>query len=119
MSSQSGSVIILQRLLTVAVLVMVFFMSAGIVMYFALRGREVAVPNVVGKPERDAESLLEDKGLRMRVRNRAHSNKLPANTVSEQSPAPGTTVKTGQSVRVSLSLGAPPSEKPEKKEGPH
>ena len=108
MSSRSTSKIVLQRLFVVAALVMVFFLSASLVMYFALRGREVTVPNVVGKSQQAAENLLEDKGLRMRVRNRAYNDKVPANAVSEQSPAPGTTVKTGQSVRVSLSQGAPP-----------
>ena len=103
--------VILQRLLTVAALGAIFFLSTGVVMYFALRGREVQVPNVVGKSEREAESVLENLGLKMSVRNRAHHDKVPASAVSEQQPAPGTTVKTGQSVRVSLSLGAPPAEK--------
>jgi serine/threonine-protein kinase len=108
--------IVLQRLLVMAALVAVFFLSAGVVMYFALRGREVAVPNVVGKSQQDAESLLEEKGLKMRIRPPIPDNKEHA-TISEQSPAPGTTVKTGQSVRVSLSLGAPASS--EKNSGAH
>jgi beta-lactam-binding protein with PASTA domain len=111
LSSRSSFTIILQRLLTVAALLAVFFLSAGVVMYFALRGRAVAVPNVVGKSEREAEKLLEDEGLKMRIRNRAPHDKVPADAVSEQSPAPGTTVKTGQVVRVSLSLGASPAGK--------
>jgi serine/threonine-protein kinase len=77
-------------------------------MYFALRGREVQVPNVIGKSQREAESLLEDQGLKIRL----PQGQTPAGAViNDQSPAPGTTVKTGQSVRVSLSLGAPPPEK--------
>ncbi len=95
-----------------AALVAVFFLSAGAVMYVALRGREVAVPNVVGKPQSEAEKLLEDEGLKMKVRNSAPHDKVPANAVSEQLPAPGTTVKTGQVVRVSLSSGAPSAGKP-------
>lgn len=98
--------IIVRRLLTMAVLVGVFSLSAGVVMYFALRGRTVDVPNVVGKSETQAESLLEDSGLRMKVASRAHHDKIPENAVSDQSPTPGTTVKTGQLVRVSVSLGA-------------
>jgi serine/threonine-protein kinase len=97
----------LQRLLTVAALAAVFFLSTSVVMYFALRGREVAVPNVVGKPRGEAEKLLEDEGLKMKVRNSAPHDKVPADAVSEQSPTAGTTVKTGQVVRVSLSLGPP------------
>ncbi len=88
-----------------------FFLSAGLVMYFALRGREVQVPNLIGKSEQEAAEILENEGLRMRVRFRAHDDKIQANAVSEQSPSPGTTVKTGQIVRVSLSLGPLPVEK--------
>ena len=116
MSSRSSLTIIVQRLLTVAALVAVFFVSAGVVTYFALRGREVAVPNVVGKPQDEAAKILEDEGLKMRVRNSAPHEKVPANAVSEQLPSPGTTVKTGQVVRVSLSSGAPPAAKDKDKD---
>ncbi len=111
MSSRSKFSLVLQRLLTVAALAAAFFLSAGLVMYFALRGREVQVPNVIGKSEREAEELLKSEGLRMRVRLRVYDDKIEANAVSEQAPAPGTIVKTGQIVRVSLSLGPPPVEK--------
>jgi beta-lactam-binding protein with PASTA domain len=100
---------ILRRLLTVLLLGAVFLFSSGLVLYFALRGRTVQVPNVVGKAEADATGALEDNGLRMAVSRRTHSEQYSANAVTEQVPAPGTTVKTGQQVRVVLSLGAPPA----------
>lgn len=100
---------ILRRLLTVLLLASVFLVSSGLVLYYALRGRTVQVPNVVGKAEADASDELEDYGLRMAVRGRAHNEQIPANAVSEQIPAAGTVVKTGQQVRVTLSLGAPPA----------
>jgi beta-lactam-binding protein with PASTA domain len=86
-------------------LAIVFGVSSLAVMYFALRGHAVEVPNVIGKSEAEAEVELGDAGLRIKVTSRAHNNKVPENTVSDQSPAPGTTVKTGQQVRVSISLG--------------
>jgi len=98
-------------LLTVALLLIVFAFSAGAIMYLALRGRTVEVPNVVGKTEEAAADELEDSGLRMQIKSRAHNEKVPLNVVSDQEPAPGTIVKTGQLVRVGLSLGAPPSNK--------
>jgi beta-lactam-binding protein with PASTA domain len=98
--------IIVRRLATMGILVAVFSVSASVVTYMALRGRTVQVPNLIGKTEAEAESLLEDLGLRMQIRGRAHHDKIPEKAVSDQSPAPGTTVKTGQLVRVSLSLGA-------------
>ena len=102
---------LLQRLLTVALLLSVFIFSAGAIMYLALRGRTVEVPNVVGKSEEAAAVELEDYGLRIQVKSRAHNDKVPLNAVSDQEPAAGTVVKTGQLVRVGLSLGAPPSNK--------
>jgi beta-lactam-binding protein with PASTA domain len=96
-------------MLTIGILALVFSASAGVVMYFVLRGRTVEVPNLVGKPEAAAESLLEDAGLRMMTRSRAHHDKIPENSVTDQEPPPGTMVKTGQLVRVSLSLGASPA----------
>jgi serine/threonine-protein kinase len=106
LSSGLNSSNVLKRLLTVIFLVGVFGLSSLVVMYFALRGRTVEVPNIVGKTEADAEIELRDAGLRIKVISRAYNNKVPANTVSDQSPAPGEIVKTGQQVRVSLSLGA-------------
>ena len=90
------------------ILVTFFGLSATAVGYFALRGRTVQVPDVIGKTESQAESVLSDSGLRMDVRSRARHDKIPEHAVSDQSPAPGTTVKTGQLVRVSVSLGAQP-----------
>ena len=99
---------LLQRLLTVTLLLGVFTLSAGTIMYLAWRGRTVEVPNVVGKSEDEAVEELESYGLRMQVKSRSHSEDVPNNAVSDQSPTAGSVVKTGQLVRVSLSLGAPP-----------
>jgi beta-lactam-binding protein with PASTA domain len=61
------------------------------------------VPNVVGKSKNDAVIELEDKGLRMHIRSRVQNNSIPFDAVIDQYPTPGTTVKSGQLVRVSLS----------------
>ena len=86
-------------------------------MYLALRGRTVEVPNVVGKTEEAAAGELEDSGLRMQVKSRTHNDKVPLNIVSDQEPPSGTVVKTGQLVRVGLSLGAPPGNKTANRSG--
>lgn len=108
MSSSRFSIIV-RRIFTIGILALVFSGSAASVMYFVLRGRTVRVPDLVGKPEAAAESLLDDAGLRMMTRNRVHHDKIPENAVTDQEPPPGTMVKTGQLVRVSLSLGASPA----------
>lgn len=106
---------LVKQLLRGALLALIFFGSAFAVMYFALRGRSVEVPNVIGKTEEAATETLDDAGLRMKIKGRVHSDKIEANLVSDQSPAPGTIIKTGQLVRLSISMGAPapsPTPKP-------
>jgi beta-lactam-binding protein with PASTA domain len=100
--------IVLTRLLTVALLAIVFSFSLITVTCFALRGRTVEVPNVVGKSKVEAEKELDKAGLRIRIIGITDQAQIPAGApISDQTPAPGTTVKTGQQVRVSFNLGAP------------
>jgi beta-lactam-binding protein with PASTA domain len=98
-----SSSIVLKRLMTLVLLSCVFGVSFFTVMYFVSRGRTVEVPNLVGKSRNDAVIELEDKGLRMHIRSRVHNNSIPFDAVIDQYPTPGTTVKSGQLVRVSLS----------------
>jgi serine/threonine-protein kinase len=107
--SQSGSSNIFKSLLTVALLIGVFFFGAGLITYLAVRGRTVAVPNVVGKSKWAAKTEFDEAGLRMDFKSPAYNDRAPADTVTDQSPSAGTIVKTGQIVRVSLSLGAAPA----------
>jgi len=108
-------------LLRGVVLALIFLGSAFLVMYLALRGRSVEVPDVVGKSEEAAMEALDGAGLRMKIKGRVHNDKIEANLVSDQSPAPGTVIKTGQLVRVSISMGVPspsPTPKPTPKPTP-
>ena len=104
-----------KQLLRGLLLALVFLGSAFAVMYFALRGRSVEVPSVVGKTEEAATEALDDAGLRLKIKGRVHNDKVEANLVSDQFPAPGTIIKSGQLVRISISMGAPtpsPTPKP-------
>ena len=109
MLSQSGSSNILKSLLTVALLALVFVFGAGLITYLAVRGRTVAVPNVVGKSKEAAREEFDEAGLRMDVKSEAYNDKTPAGAVTDQSPSAGTIVKTGQIVRVGISRGATPA----------
>ncbi len=93
---------IIQRLLIVAMLAGVFFLSAAVVSYISFRGRTVEVPSVVGKSESDATDELQDFGLRILVTSRVQSDKVGASAVIDQTPAAGSVVKTGQIVRVRI-----------------
>jgi serine/threonine-protein kinase len=86
-----------------------FITGAGLITILSVRGRTVAVPNVIGKSKEAARAEFDDAGLRMDVKSEAYNNRTPAGAVTDQSPSPGTIVKTGQIVRVSISRGAAPA----------
>ena len=109
MLSQSSSSNIFKNLLTIVLLAVVFVFGAGVITYLAVRGRTVAVPNVVGKSKEAAREEFDDAGLRMDVKSEAPNDKVPAGAVTDQSPSAGTIVKTGQIVRVGISRGAAPA----------
>jgi beta-lactam-binding protein with PASTA domain len=86
------------------ILASVAFLSALTAMRFAIQGREVAVPDVVGKSAVEAQQVLQARGVGIKVEDRIY-NPLPVDVVVRQSPPPGTHVKTGQYAHVMLSLG--------------
>lgn len=108
MESRSAGASLLKRGIVVMMLLLLFGSSAFVVIYLSLRGRTVRVPSVVGMRESAAQDELEGEGLVMQVSGRAPHPEVPAGGVSDQSPAAGTVVKTGQLVRVTLSLGVTP-----------
>jgi beta-lactam-binding protein with PASTA domain len=80
------------------------FLSAITAMRFAIEGRVVEMPDVVGKSYAGAVSDLKARQLGVRVADHAYSG-LPVDNVVRQSPPPGTQVKVGQLAQVVLSLG--------------
>jgi eukaryotic-like serine/threonine-protein kinase len=98
----------LERLLRYALLTFVLaaaaFLSAITTIRVAIRGRVVAMPNVVGKPLAEAQAILKGGGLQVRVADRMYSS-LPLNAVMRQSPASGEQVKISQTAQIVLSLG--------------
>ncbi len=80
------------------------FLSAITAMRFAILGRVVDMPNVIGQQYEAAEASLHRKKLGIIVADHAYS-KLPIDDVVRQSPPPGTHVKVGQVAQVVLSLG--------------
>ncbi|HXA76698.1 MAG TPA: PASTA domain-containing protein [Candidatus Acidoferrales bacterium] len=95
---------IFRMALLLFILSSVAFLSALTAMRFAVQGREVAMPDVVGKLAVPARQILRGRGVGMKVEDRIFSN-LPVDTVVRQSPPPNIRVKTGQSAHVVLSLG--------------
>lgn len=88
------------------------FLSAITAMRVAIHGREVAMPNLVGKNVGEAGQILRSKGLILRVADRVYSD-VPINQVVRQTPPPGMQMKVSQQAHVVLSLGQRQLEIPE------
>jgi beta-lactam-binding protein with PASTA domain len=80
------------------------FLSAITAMRFAIHGREVTMPNLVGKNVAEATQMLRSRGLVLRVADRVYTD-LPINVVVRQTPPPGMLMKVSQQAHVILSLG--------------
>jgi beta-lactam-binding protein with PASTA domain len=86
------------------ILTSVAFLSALTAMRFAIQGREVAMPDVVGRKALEAQQILQGRGVGIKVEDKLY-NPLPVDTVVRQTPPPGMKVKIGQYAHVVLSLG--------------
>jgi beta-lactam-binding protein with PASTA domain len=86
------------------ILTSVAFLSALTAMRFAIHGREVVMPDVVGKKSSLAEQILSGRGVAMKVEDRIYSTQT-VDQVVRQSPPPNMHVKLGQYAHVVLSLG--------------
>jgi beta-lactam-binding protein with PASTA domain len=80
------------------------FLSAITAMRIAIHGREVTMPNLVGKSVSEASGMLQSRGLLLRVADRIYSDQ-PINVVVRQTPTPGLLMKVSQQAHVVLSLG--------------
>lgn len=102
MSLLSRSFSALGKLIFVGVLLLAFLSGMAGVVYMALSGEEVKVPDLVGKDFVASEKELASLGLKLKKRaDRPSTEKI--NTVLEQLPKPGDTVKTGQMILVVVS----------------
>lgn len=71
-------------------------------------GVAVTVPNVIGQPQSTAQGLIETVGLLVGTISSAGSATVPAGRVMSQSPAAGSSVLSGASVTLVISLGPVP-----------
>lgn len=90
--------------LLVFILASAAFLSAITAMRIAIHGREVTMPNLVGKNVAEASRILNSSGLLLRVADHTYSD-LPMNAVVRQTPPPGMLMKVSQQAHVVLSLG--------------
>jgi len=95
---------LMQMVLLVFILAGAAFLSAITAIRFAIHGREVEMPSLVGKSAADAQAMLSPRGLGMKIADRVY-NDLPVNAVVRQSPPASVHMKVTQNAHVVLSLG--------------
>ena len=89
----------------VAILMVAGIVSAITAMRFAIHGREVEVPMLAGKTKDEAEQLLKNRGLKLKVSSSRFSPEVAEGRVLSQIPSSGTKMKVDRTVKVLLSLG--------------
>ena len=99
----------LGKLFIVIVLATAFLAGMTGVVYMSLKGDVMQVPEIVGKDFVESEKELAHLGLKIKKRADRYSTEKP-NTVLEQLPKPGETVKTGQMILVVTSKTNPEGE---------
>jgi beta-lactam-binding protein with PASTA domain len=100
---------LIRVLIVVAVIVFIFIPAVALTGLWiterqkqAGRPQQVTVPNVVGQDYRKGESILEEKGLKMRVLATRWDQNQPVGVIIDQSPLAGESVEVGRSVGVSV-----------------
>ena len=87
------------------VLVFVALASALTAMRYAIHGREVAVPKIIGQTPSQAQKALAEKGLVLETERRFYSRDIAEGHIMSQVPEAGILVRRGWRVRVAESLG--------------
>lgn len=88
-----------------AVLMTVAVVSAITTIKLTIHGRLETLPNLAGMPVGQARNTVRALGLGLVVEDRLYSDKIAADSIVSQMPAPGTSIKPRQDVHVLLSLG--------------
>jgi hypothetical protein len=93
-----------RRLGMVIVLALAFFLSAIVTIYTLFRSGDTQVPNVVGRPQTEAQKLAEQAGLRVKIQMRNDAS-VPANSVIETRPGANSSVKKDSVLTIVVSSG--------------
>jgi serine/threonine-protein kinase len=101
----------IRSFIKIIVLGIVFLTVAGVSAYFTITlliGGEtkITVPDLVGRDLVYVLETLTDMGLNTRIRGSEYSGEIPKNHIMAQNPAPGTMIKKGREIRITISKGA-------------
>ncbi|RAY13091.1 Stk1 family PASTA domain-containing Ser/Thr kinase [Actinomadura craniellae] len=86
----------------------------GWAVWYQVSGQYDSIPkNIIGMSAEQAKTELAGNGLTVQVRKGGYSNTVPRDRVMSTDPAPGTDVKQGTAVTLTLSKGPYPREIPD------
>ncbi len=94
-----------QLVLKSLVLLLIFLSAALLAMRFAIHGREVRVPKLMGLTPSAAERAANADGLILSVESRFYSPDVPQGRIVSQMPPPNAAVRRGWKILVAESLG--------------
>ncbi len=95
----------LRTLLYGLLLVIVGLVSALTAMRFAIHGREVLVPKLIGLAPAEAQRIAAENGLAILRDQNFYSSEVPEGRIVSQLPQAGERVRVGFRIRVAQSLG--------------
>src|SRR3712207_9463566 len=94
--------------MSAVVIALIFGVRYGLDLY-THHGEAIEIPNMKHMKYADALHILNDKGLEMEVSDTGYVKNLPADCILEQSPAPGTKVKSGHIIYVTINSNHSPT----------
>jgi beta-lactam-binding protein with PASTA domain len=94
-----------RHVLQALILLVVALVSALLAMRSAIHGREVAVPDLLGKTPVEARRAAEASGFQFEVERQYYSPKVPEGRILSQLPPAGTQIRRGWQIRVAQSMG--------------
>src|SRR2546425_10774429 len=106
-----------QMLLLSLVLLTVALVSALTAMRFAIHGREVTIPKLVGMTPLEAERAVAVSGLEVVVERQFYSPDIPEGRIMSQVPLAGVKVGRGGAIRLAQKLGPQPEAGPRRAGG--
>ena len=91
----------------IAIVVILLLVVGGLAYFLAQKSTPtIVMPNLVGKTETAALKKLLNDGIHLKNVDHVHSTTVTAGLVISTDPTSGTTLKKGQKVNLTLSLGA-------------
>ena len=105
-----GILIILLNVLAMIVIgILLLLVTFRWMKTYTLHGQYIAVPDVSGMFEEEAGKVLADAGLKYEVLDYKYDNMMVEGGVIEQKPKPGSYVKDGRKIYLTLNSGKVPT----------